>query len=296
MFSNKVPSKSRGIQKKTVSLGVGLLLLLEDIELILSSQPKVDWFEVLTEEVMDVSRGAHKKSAINSIKQISEIYPIVLHGTQLSIGSTDQLDFNYLTKLKKLIREFAPRGVTDHLCWTGVDGIKTHELLPVPYTEEALSHISARVAQVQDYLGVRIALENPPSYITYAESEMSDAEFFSELAKKADCNFLIDISNLYVSSQNNGFDPFHFLKSIPSERVQQFHLAGYLKDSQFLLDTHSTFIADPVWDLYRFAIQTHGRVSTNIEWDMNVPNLRTLLLEANKAREIYEEASKKIAV
>jgi uncharacterized protein (UPF0276 family) len=210
----------------------------------------------------------------------------VMHGVSLSIGSTDPVDGEYLSAVRALSRRIEPAWISDHLCWTGVAGRNLHDLLPLPYNEEALKHVVARVGQVQDALGRQILLENVSSYLTFQESDMSEWEFLSEVAERADCAILLDINNIYVSSINHGFDPELYLHAMPKKRVRQFHLAGHSDEGGHLIDTHDHPIAPPVWDLYARAIELFGEVPTMIERDDNIPPLSELVMELDMAREI----------
>jgi uncharacterized protein (UPF0276 family) len=204
----------------------------------------------------------------------------------LSIGSCDPLDLNYLRDLKALADRIEPAWISDHLCWTGVDGVNLHDLMPLPYTEEALAHVVERVTRVQDFLGRRIALENVSSYVTYAASNLTEWDFLAELARRADCLILLDVNNVYVSATNHGFDPRAFLAGIPVERVQQFHMAGHETGETLLIDTHDAPVVDPVWALYRDAVARFGPVSTIIERDDHIPAIDELLIELDRARSI----------
>lgn len=204
----------------------------------------------------------------------------------MSIGSMDPLDESYLKRLKELVDRFDPMWISDHLCWTGVQGENLHDLLPLPYTEEAIVHLSERIQRVQEFMGRRLVLENVSSYVTFSHSEMTEWEFISEISRRTDCGILLDVNNVYVSSFNHGFDPIHFLKGIPKERVQQMHLAGYSDQGKYLLDTHDHPVTQPVWDLYRKAFEIFGPVPTLIEWDAGFPDFDTLNRERLKAEEI----------
>jgi uncharacterized protein (UPF0276 family) len=213
-----------------------------------------------------------------------------MHGVSLSIGSQDPLNREYLKQLRSLADRVAPKWISDHLCWTGAHGINAHDLLPLPYTEEALQHVAARVGEVQDFLGRRILLENVSSYITYPESEMNEWEFLREIAVRADCLILLDINNIYVSSVNHEFDPLTYLDAIPVDRVWQFHLAGHRNQGDYIIDTHDEPVIDPVWRLYTRAVQRFGKVSTMIERDDNIPPLAELLAELDQARRLAADA------
>ncbi|MCV6612844.1 MAG: DUF692 domain-containing protein [Amphritea sp.] len=262
-------------------LGFGLGLRTQHFHDVLETQPEVDWFEIISENFM-VAGGKPKYY----LHQIRERYPMVMHGVSMSIGSTDPLDMNYLQKLKSLINEVQPEWVSDHLCWTGLEGVNSHDLLPMPYTEEAIDHVAARIRQVQDYLGRQMLIENVSSYISYAESRMTEWEFYSEVVERADCLMLLDVNNIYVSSRNHDFDAEAYLNAINPARVRQFHLAGHSDFGTHVIDTHDHDVPDPVWALYRKAIERFGPVSTMIERDDNIPALTDLVAELDIARGI----------
>ena len=265
------------------SLGFGLGLRVDHYEAILSDRPNVDWFEVLTENYL-VPGG----KPLNYLMRFRERYPLVMHGVSLSIGSTAALDLEYLRQVKALAQRIEPAWVSDHLCWTGVAGRNMHDLLPLPYTEEALAHVVDRVRQVQDVLGRRILMENVSSYVGFSDSRLTEWEFLSEVATRADCLILLDVNNIYVSSVNHEFDALAYLRAIPAERVQQIHLAGHENHGDYLIDTHDHPVPDPVWDLYVAALRHCGPVSTMIERDDNIPPLAELVGELERARELAE--------
>ena len=261
-------------------LGFGVGLRSVHFSHILQTWPAVDWFEVISENFLD-SQGRPRYV----LEQIAERYPLVMHGVSLSIGSTDPLDFGYLSKLKRLAGEVNSRWISDHLCWTGVAGRTSHDLLPLPLTEEALSHVAARVRTVQDFLGRQLVLENPSSYITFAASTIPEWEFLSRLTEETGCGLLLDVNNVYVSSRNHDFDPHEYLRSIPANRVGQFHLAGHTDLGTHCIDTHDGRVVDPVWDLYREAVSLTGGAATLLEWDARIPTFEEVHAEALKARE-----------
>ncbi|MBS0422301.1 MAG: DUF692 domain-containing protein [Proteobacteria bacterium] len=267
------------------SLGFGLGLRVDHYEDILADHPRVDWFEALTENYL-VPGG----KPLDYLMRIRERYPLVLHGVSLSIGSTQPLDRNYLAQMKALAARVEPRWISDHLCWTGVAGRNMHDLLPLPYTEEALANVVERVRTVQDVLGRRILLENVSSYVTYRSSEVTEWEFLREIVQRADCLLLLDVNNIYVSSVNHEFDPHEYLQAIPVERVQQIHLAGHENHGDYLIDTHDHPVPDPVWELYDAAVRRFGNVSTMIERDANIPPLEELCCELDAARRLAERA------
>ncbi len=260
-------------------LGFGLGLRTDHYEQVLNDRPAVDWLEIISENYM-IEGG----KPLHYLDRIRELYPMVMHGVSMSIGSTAPLNFDYLADLKQLIERVQPEWVSDHLCWTGVHGRNLHDLMPLPYTEETIAHVAARVKQVQDYLGRQILLENVSSYVTYEASQIPEWEFLTAIAEQADCLLLLDINNIYVSSHNHEFDPLEYLDGVPGERIQQFHLAGHSYKDQLIIDTHDHPICDPVWFLYQQAIERFGQVSTMIERDDNIPPLEELVAELEVAR------------
>jgi len=266
-------------------LGFGLGLRTEHYEAIFEQPPRVDWFEALTENYM-VDGGR----PLYWLERVRSHYPIVFHGVSLSIGSTAPLDLEYLRQLKSLVQRFEPRWISDHLCWTGVAGKNLHDLLPLPYTEEALAHVAARVRRVQDFLGRRILIENVSSYLEYRHSRLTEWEFLAALCERADCELLLDVNNLYVNSRNHGFDPLAFLDAIPPARVRQIHLAGHSQDGELLIDTHDHPVCDPVWTLYAEALRRCGPVATMIERDDHIPPLAELVAELDRARALAASA------
>ena len=265
-------------------LGFGLGLRREHYQDLIGGHPSVDWLEILSENYM-VDGG----KPLYYLDKIRENYPVVMHGVSLSIGGTDPINQTYLQELKKLAQRIEPKWISDHLCWTGTQGINLHDLLPLPYTEEALQHLVARITQVQDFLGQRILLENVSSYLSYSHSTISEWEFLREVANQADCLILLDINNIQVSAHNHNFDPLTYLQAMPAKRIQQIHLAGHLNQGDYSIDTHDHEIIDAVWSLYAEAISRFGNISTMIERDDDVPPLATLLNELNTARDICSQ-------
>lgn len=265
-------------------LGFGLGLRTDHFHHVLEHRPAVDWFEIISENFMVA--GGKPKYYLHAIR---EHYPMVMHGVSLSIGSTDPLDFDYLRALKTLMQDVRPAWVSDHLCWTAVDGVNSHDLVPLPYTEEAIDHVVGRVQQVQDFLGRQILLENVSSYLNFAESQLTEWDFLNAVAERADCRILLDINNIYVSSRNFGFDPMTYVNAVTPARVQQFHLAGATDYGNYVIDTHDQAVADPVWALYAAALQRFGAVSTMIERDGNIPSFAELFAELEQARRIAED-------
>jgi uncharacterized protein (UPF0276 family) len=265
--------------------GFGLGLRTPHYEAVLNEPHAIDWLEIITENYL-VPGGR----PLDYLERIRERFPMVMHGVSLSIGSTDPIDTDYLAGVRALAARIEPHWISDHLCWTGIDGRNLHDLLPLPYTEEALALVVARVGQIQDALGGQILLENVSSYLTFHESDMSEWEFLREVAARADCAILLDINNIYVSSVNHGFDALTYLQAIPTDRVRQFHLAGHSDLGGHLIDTHDHPIVEPVWNLYRAAVARFGAVPTMIERDDNIPALSELVAELQIARDLSAAA------
>jgi hypothetical protein len=261
------------------NLGLGVGLRSVHFAHLLQHWPAVDWFEVLSENFLD-SRGRPRYV----LSQIAERYPLVMHGVSLSIGSTDPLDFEYLAKLQRLAGEIKPRWISDHLCWTGVLGRTSHDLLPLPLTEESLAHVAARVRTVQDFLERPLVLENPSSYVTFAASTIPEWEFLSRLADATGCGLLLDVNNVYVSGRNHDFDPEEYLRKVPHERIVQFHLAGHTDLGTHCIDTHDGPVIDEVWRLYAIAHELTGGASTLLEWDARIPSFDEVHREVLRAR------------
>jgi uncharacterized protein (UPF0276 family) len=265
----------------TAETGFGLGLRPEHYEEIAASPGRVDWFEALSENYMVPGGGP-----LHWLDRIRRDYPMALHGVSLSIGSIDPLDRRYLDELKALADRVQPMWVSDHLCFTGVRGINMHDLLPLPYTEEALGHVAERVRAVQDHLGRRLVLENVSSYVTYAASELTEWEFIAELARRADCDILLDVNNVHVSAFNHEFDARTFLRAMPRERVRQFHLAGHTHKGSHIIDTHDHPIVADVWTLYEEAVRLFPGVPTMIERDADIPPYADLVAELDIARRL----------
>jgi uncharacterized protein (UPF0276 family) len=263
-------------------LGCGVGLRSEHYDVITGQWPRMDWFEAISENFMD-SGGR----PLHILEEVRRRYPVALHGVSLSIGSTDPLNRRYLERLRALTDRIDPAIVSDHLCWTGVEGENLHDLLPLPLTEEAIRHVVERIQQVQEFLGRRILLENISTYVTYRHSTMPEWEFLTVVAQRAGCGILLDLNNIYVNAYNHQFDPREFLRHIPGELVGQFHLAGHTDPGGYLFDTHSRPVIDEVWELYQQALQRWGPVTTLIEWDEDIPAFSRLAEEAEKARAIY---------
>ncbi len=260
-------------------LGHGVGLRREHFDRVLAAPTRVDWFEVISENFM--VPGGRPLHVLDAVRRD---YPLAFHGVSLSIGSTDPLDRDYLERLRALAERVEPAWISDHLCWTGVGGYNSHDLLPLPYTEEALEHVVTRVGAVQDLLGRQIALENVSTYLRFAGSRLPEWEFLAEVARRADCGILLDVNNVYVSAVNHGFDAEKYLAAIPPERVWQIHLAGHIDRETHLLDTHSRHVCDAVWELYRTATRRVGAVASLVEWDEDIPEWDELEAESLRAR------------
>lgn len=265
-------------------LGFGLKLSTEHYKDILTSQHNVNWFEILSEDYLNMAGESY-----NYLCQIAERYPISMHGVSLSIGSTDPVDYTYLKQLKALATQFKPQLISDHLCWTGINKINTHDLLPLPYTSAAISQVVNKIKQVQDYLGRQILIENVSSYLTYNDSAMSEWDFLSEICEQADCLILLDVNNIYVSAYNHKFNPLDYIQGVPAKRVAEIHIAGHSNHGEYIIDTHDAPIIGDVWQLYRTTVQTIGQTSTLIERDDNIPQLKELIAELDYARVIANE-------
>jgi uncharacterized protein (UPF0276 family) len=267
-------------------LGFGVGLRRPHHRFVIENRPPVGWFELVSENFM--VPGGRPLEVLDAVR---ERYPIVLHGVSMSVGSSDPLNRAYLKALRDLARRAAPAWISDHLCWTGVGGRNLHDLLPLPYTAAVVRHVARRIRQVQDCLERPILIENVSSYMSYAQSSMTEFEFLTAVAEEADCGILLDINNVYVSAHNHGFDPIRYLDSVPVERVVQYHLAGHSNHGAYLLDSHDHPVCDEVWALYEHAARRFGRVSALIEWDDHIPDFDVLARTAERAREIYESCS-----
>ena len=249
-----------------------------------TDRPDLAWFEVLSDNYLD-----DNGPGLSHLEKIRAAYPMTLHGVGMSLGSTDPINFSYLHKLKRLITRFEPTIVSDHLCWTSFANQYFHELLPLPYTQEAILHCASRIRQVQDFLGQRILIENVSSYLCFKHSEFTEWQFLQYVAEEADCLILLDINNIYVSANNNGFNPDDYLDLLSTDRVAQFHLAGFEDHHSYLLDNHGTAIDAAVWQLYIKALKKFGSQPTIIERDNQIPQLDLLIAEAKIARHLMEK-------
>ncbi len=258
--------------------GCGIGLRKEHHDVVLEGRPDVPFFEVISENFMVAGgRPAYV------LERVRRDYPVTLHGVSMNLGSADPLDGAYLSRLKALADRVEPAAVSDHLCWTGLGGVNSHDLLPLPFTEEAVRHVAAKIRKAQDVLGRRLLVENVSSYASWRTSEMGEGEFLAAVAREADCHLLLDVNNLWVNAKNHGFDADAALAAIPAGRVRQFHLAGHEDHGDVVIDTHDRPVRDEVWSLFRRAVRRFGAQPTLLEWDANVPALEVLLEEARLA-------------
>ncbi len=265
-------------EKNTIA-GAGIGLRSQHYSDILEGAHQIPWFEALAENFFGAGG-----LPLHLLERVRERHPLTLHGVGMSLGSMDPLNHTYLEKLKALADRIRPAWVSDHLAWISAGGHYVHDLLPVPYTEEALKHIAGRIVQVQDYLGRQLLIENPSTYMSYSSSEIGESEFLAELSARADCLLLLDVNNVYVSATNHGFDADAYIGALPTDRVKEIHLAGYQEERGYLFDTHGQRVHPPVWELYRRALRILGPVPTLIEWDTDIPAFDVLLEEAAAAQ------------
>ena len=259
--------------------GIGIGLRIPHYRHILDKKPVVDWFEIISENYM--MDGGRPLAVLDAIL---EQYRVVQHGVSMYFGSVDPLSREHLKRLKALTRRTKTPWLTDHLCWGSVDGRYTHDLMPLPYTWEAIGVTVEKIKQVQDFLEIPVAVENVSSYAEFHESEMTEWEFLNEVVDRADCGILLDVNNIYVSSVNHNFDPHVYVESVPTERVAQIHIAGHSKYEKYILDTHDHPVIDPVWKLYAHAIRRCGPTATLLEWDDHIPSFDEVHKEALKAK------------
>ncbi len=263
--------------------GVGVGLRSPHIQQILQHQPDIPWLELLADNCL--ADGGLIPAQLTAIR---DLYPLTLHSVGMSLGSLDPLDIRYIKKIKQLADTYEAAWVSDHCCFCGVHGYQVHDLLPLPYTEEALKHMVPRIAKVQDILGQQLVLENVSSYISYTHSALTEAEFLRALAEAADCLLLLDLNNFYVSEVNHQQSSLEMLQQLPLHRIREIHLAGYEDKQDYLIDAHNNPVSQPVWQLYEQALDMTGPIATLIEWDNNIPALDTLLAEATKAAHIMQ--------
>lgn len=288
MLANRSPA-SEWSSGKSIPARAGIGLRAPHCEQVIAERPPISWLEVHSENFF-----ADGGPQIDILTQIRELYPISLHGVGLSLGSSDPLDREHLASLRQAVNRFEPGLVSEHVCWGAVDGVHFNDLLPLPYTGEALLHLASRIQQVQDALGRRILVENVSSYLAYRCSEMTEWEFLAELAARAGCGILLDLNNVYVNSRNLEFDPFEYIAAIPADLIEEIHLAGHTVNRvgarEILIDTHSAQVADVVWRMYTMLCGWLGSVPTLIEWDADIPVLEVLLAEARRADNLRASA------
>ncbi len=288
------PNASRSGVAHPMPANTGIGLRAQHHLQVLATAPRVAWFEAHTENYF-ADGGAH----VDALERIRANYPLSLHGVGLSLGSADSLDVRHLERVRRAIRRFEPALLSEHLSWSSIDGRFANDLLPLPYTEEALRHVSARIAQTQDFLGRRILIENVSSYLQFKISQLTEWEFLAGVAAESGCGILLDLNNVYIAAHNHGFDTQRYIEAIDPRRVEEIHLAGHSRvefgREQLLIDTHGTPVCAAVWELYRNALKRFGAVPTLIEWDTEIPALDILIAEAAKAdairRDVYAYAA-----
>lgn len=263
--------------------GLGMGLRSNHYDHVLSQRPKVDFFEVISETFLD--KGGRRKVILD---EVASHYRVLLHGVSMAVGNTDPIDFDYLGKLKKLAQAVKAPFVSDHLCWNAFLHHNSHDLLPIPLTEQTLKHVVGRVRQIQDFLEIPVALENPSNYLEFKMSQMSEIEYLSRLAEEADCGLLLDVNNVFVSAFNHGFDPDEYIEQVPVERVIYHHVAGHTDKGTHLIDTHSDHVVEKVWQMYTRLHERHGGRTTMVEWDAEIPDFQTVHNEVLKAQ-IYRD-------
>jgi uncharacterized protein (UPF0276 family) len=270
------------------ALDVGIGLRPPHYQAFLDKRPQLAFVEVVTENFLGLREGKGGGRPVEILERVRASHPVALHGVSLNLGSVDPLSDSYLDKLAGLVERIQPQIVSDHLSWTGVRGENLHDLLPLPYTEEAVAHVANRIERAQERLGRRVLIENVSSYLQFTQSEMSEWEFITAIARRSGCGILLDVNNVYVSAANHGFDPIEYVQSIPRGLVGQIHLAGHTDAGTHLLDTHDAPVCDAVWGLFALALLRFGAVPTLIEWDDKLPALERLLAEARSAAKIQE--------
>lgn len=280
--------KPRPAHLNVPDLGCGAGLRIPHYGHVLGEAPQMDFFEVISENFF--GRGG---KPLYHLDQVRERYPVILHGVSLSIGAPEEPDPEYLKQLKRLVERVKPPWVSDHFCFCGAGGAHLHDLLPLPYTEEAVERLSRRAKMVQDYLEVPFGLENTSSYLTYKQSTMTEWEFVRQVVEEADCGLMFDVNNVYVSAYNHDFDPLTFIREIPHERILQIHIAGHTNYGDYIVDTHVGPLIDPVLDLYRETIRLSGAVSTLLEWDDHIPEFSLLKNEVARVANVKSEALRK---
>ena len=279
------PNNNPNNHSKKAIEGCGIGLRIEHFDEIEQQKPDIPWFEILSDNYL--IEGTAQREYLYKIR---EDYPLTFHGVGMSIGSTEPLNVDFMKSLKKLKDEIQPKWISDHLCWTSAHGKVTHDLIPLPYTSAVVDHLVDRINQVQDYMGQQIVIENVSSYLQFKDSEMSEWDFINEIAKRSDCKLLLDVNNIYVSSQNHLFNADDYLYAMPKDRIAEIHLAGYEDKGTHILDTHSRPVSDPVWELFKKAVNHVGDIPVLIEWDNDIPPLARVMQEAAKAQKIRSES------
>ena len=264
--------------------GCGVGLRIDHFDEIEKHKPDIPWFEILSDNYL--LEGTLQREFLYEFRKD---YPVTFHGVGMSIGSSEPLNTNYLNKLKKLKEEVQPAWISDHLCWTSAHGVVTHDLIPLPYSEDIVKHVVDRVLQVQDFLGEQIVIENVSSYLQFKASEMTEWDFINEVTQRSDCKLLLDVNNIYVSAQNHKFNAEEYLFAMPADRVAEIHLAGYEDKGTHLLDTHSRPVSEPVWELFKKAIQHVGDVPVLIEWDNDIPSFERVVEESKTAHKLQQQ-------
>lgn len=277
---------SRDCVKDFPDPGLGLGLRSKHFNYILENNPQVDWFEIISENFMD-SGGRPK----HVLRQIAERYKIVMHGVSLSIGSADDLSFEYLKKLKNLAAEIEPLWISDHLCWTGINSLNSHDLLPLPLTEESLKHVCRKINQAQDFLERPLVFENPSTYLSFKQSTISEWDFLRFMTEETGCGILLDVNNVYVSAFNNDFDAAHYIEQLPHENIVQMHLAGHRNCGDYIIDTHDNFVSPEVWKLFSHAWKLTGGAAVLLEWDSEIPDFDVYHSELLKAKNFMNNLS-----
>jgi len=263
--------------------GAGLGLRSPHLSQVIAEKPSVPWFEVMGDNYLNPGEVPHR-----ALEKVRSHYPVTFHCLGMNLGSTDPLNESYFKRLSELIDRYQPQWISDHLCWVASKGVQSHDLLPLPYTQETVNHAASRIAQAQEKLGRRMLVENLSGYLQFNQSEMSEWEFVQAVVKRADCDLLLDINNIYVNSENLRFDPYVYIDAMPIERVKEMHLAGHLRTEGILVDNHGSAVCDEVWDLYRHAAHRFSQAATLVEWDLNIPPFETLWAEAQKAQAILK--------
>jgi uncharacterized protein len=277
---------SRSYSDQPIPARAGIGLRSAHYRTLLDTLPPLAFLEVHSENFFGDGGQPHW-----FLGQLRQHYALSLHGVGLSLGTTDELSVTHLTKLKKLIQRYEPSLVSEHLCWGAVGGRHTNDLLPLPYSEEALTQMCCHVDQAQSFLGRQILMENVSSYLQFTQSTIPEWQFISEVARKTGCGILLDVNNIYVNAINHAFSAQEYLRAIPAAAVQEIHLAGFDDNGHCLIDTHGKKVSDDVWQLYVEAIAMVGNKPTLIEWDTDIPALSVLLDEANHADQILAQSA-----